>query len=521
LLVQRHPTWSSQQIKSALMSTAGAAWGNTERTQEAAVTLEGAGLINVARADSPQVFTNPASISLGDLDITGGAASRGTILQITDAGGGAGSWSVTLRAQSATTGTSISVPPLALLGPGGEVDLPVTVHAAANAAAGDDMGFIVLTKGAVSRRIPYYFEVAKPALANVAATELKVSQSGDTITGQNNVSAYRFPSWPFGPPAAYSGPAVVEPGAERLYTIEISVPVVNFGVSVVSQSANSEIDPWVLGSKDENDVQGYAGVPVNVNGLMYDYQADIETAGAIFPLTKRYYVSVDSGTNTFTGQSLPGKYVLHAWVDDLTPPALKLVTTRLAAGRPTVVAIARDSQSGIDPLSLVLNYNSNILLGASAYDPGTGLVLFVLPSQAPTMKAAKKKKSVLLVASDNQEAKNVNTIGSNVLPNTSYKPVKVAVVNKPTVAWLVPQQSACLRTTTRLAVVAGSTRKLRTVTFADGARKIGSSKPDGAGIAFKDWKVKGKSKGKHTLRATVRDALGRTATASRNVRVCK
>ena len=75
-----------------------------------------------------------------------------------------------------------------------------------------------------------------------------------------------------------------EPGAEKLYTIQISVPVVNFGVSVVSQSANSEIDPWVLGSKDENDVQGYAGIPVNVNGLMYDYRADIETAGAVFPL---------------------------------------------------------------------------------------------------------------------------------------------------------------------------------------------------------------------------------------------
>ena len=61
LLVQRHPTWSAQQVKSALMSTAGPAWGNTERTKEAAVTLEGSGLINVARADSPQLFTDPAS----------------------------------------------------------------------------------------------------------------------------------------------------------------------------------------------------------------------------------------------------------------------------------------------------------------------------------------------------------------------------------------------------------------------------------------------------------------------------
>ena len=352
---------------------------------------------------------------------------------------------MTLQPQSASGGTTITVPPLATLAPGGEVDLPVTAHASSGAAAGDDMGFVVLTKGAVSRRIPYYFEVTRPALANVPATELKALQQGDTVTGQNRVSQYRFPTWTFGPPTNYIGAAVNEPGAEKLYTIQISVPVVNFGVSVVSQSANSEIDPWVLGSKDENDVQGYAGVPVNVNGLMYDYRADIETAGAVFPLTKRYYVSVDSGSDAFTNQSLPGQYILKAWVNDLAPPALKLVTTRLSAGRPTIVARATDAQSGVDPLSLVLSYNSNVLLGASAYDPTTGLVLFALPSNAPKITAAKKKKSVVVSASDNQEAKNVNTIGANVLPNTNYRAAKIAVVNKPTLTWLVPGKNQCLR----------------------------------------------------------------------------
>jgi hypothetical protein len=370
--------------------------------------------------------------------------------------------------------------------------------------------------------VPYYFEVAKPGLANVPAVELGVLQSGDTITGKNLVSQYRFPSWAFRPPPDYGGgPGVNDSGAERLYTIRLSVPTINFGVFVLAQSANSQIDPWVLGSKDENDVQGYAGLPVNVNGLMYDYRANIEAAGAAFPLTKRYYVAVDSGSDPFTGQSLPGRYVLQAWVNDLSPPSLKLVTTRLAAGRPTVVAIARDAQSGIDPLSLVLNYNNNVLLGASAYDAGTGLVLFVIPSNAPAIKAAKKKKKALLIASDNQEAKNVNTIGTNVLPNTNYKSVKLAVGNRATVAWLVPARNACLRTTTRLAVVAGSTKKLKTVTFYNGKRKIGSSKLDSAGIAFKDWNVKKVKKGKHALRATVRDAGGRTATTSRIVRVCK
>ena len=97
LLVQQHPTWSTQQVKSALMTTAGAAWGNTERTSEAAVTLEGAGLINVARANDPQIFSDPASISLGELNVTNGAVTRSSLLQITDAGNGAGTWTVSLQ----------------------------------------------------------------------------------------------------------------------------------------------------------------------------------------------------------------------------------------------------------------------------------------------------------------------------------------------------------------------------------------------------------------------------------------
>ena len=521
LLVQLHPAWSTQQVKSALMSTAGPAWGNTARTKEAPVTLEGAGLINVLRANDPQIFTDPSSISLGELDITNGALSRSSLLQITDAGDGAGTWAVALQPQNATNGTTISMPPVATLAPGGEVDLPVTAHVAAGATTGDDGGFIVLTKGTATRRIPYYFEVTKPALANVPATELKAVQTGSTVTGASNVSQYRFPSWPFGPSPTYAGaPPFTEPGAEKLYTIQISQPVVNFGVSVLSQSANSQIDPWVLGSKDENDVQGYAGIPVNVNGLMYDYQADVETAGAAFPLTKRYYISVDSGADEFTGQSLPGQYALTAWINDLTPPALRLVTTRLSAGRPTIVARATDGQSGVDPLSLVLSYNGGVLLGASAYDPVSGLVLFALPSNAPKITAA-KKKTVVAVASDYQEAKNVNTIGANVMPNTTYRTAKVAVVAKPTLTWLVPNSNQCLRSTTRLVVVAGSNKALKTVTFRADAKRLGAKKADTTGLAFVDWKAKLAKKGKHVLRATVRDAAGRTVTAIRRVRVCK
>ena len=77
LLLQRHPTWTAQQVKSALVSSARAAWEDTAEQHEAPVTLAGGGLVSVLRADNPRIFTTPASLSFGDVDARAGAAHRG------------------------------------------------------------------------------------------------------------------------------------------------------------------------------------------------------------------------------------------------------------------------------------------------------------------------------------------------------------------------------------------------------------------------------------------------------------
>jgi minor extracellular serine protease Vpr len=518
LLVQRHPTWSTQQVKSALMSTAGPAWGDTARTHEAPVTLEGAGLVNVMTADDPQIFTDPASLSFQELDVNGGARSRGLLLRVTDSGDGSGNWTVSLAPQSATAGVTLAIPSLVTVPPGGEADVSVVAQAAAGATPGDELGFVVLTKGTVTRRVPYYFEVTKPALESLPATELRTFQTGNTVTGPNNVTQYRWPSFPFGPPPSFSGPGMNEAGAEHLYTVLISQPTINFGVSVLDQSANSLIDPWVLGSKDENDVQGAAGTPVNVNALMYDFRADVESAAAVFPLAKRYYVSVDSGSDPFTGQVLPGQYLLRAWIDDLTPPRLQLLTTTVAAGRPTIVALVTDAQSGVDPFSLVIGYNK-VLVGAAGYDPLAGIAIFPLPSQAPVFKAGKTK--AVLSASDFEEAKNVNTIGTNILPNTSFNDATIKAVNGPALSWVVPFANDCIVKPQPLVVVASSTKPVKSVAFSVDRKQVGTDTTGAAGLYSVDWAAKTAKKGKHTIRATMRDSAGRTATVSRIVRVCK
>jgi Subtilase family len=518
VLIERHPDWSPWQVKSALMSTASAAWGDTARTQEASVLLEGAGLANVSAADDPKIFTAPQSLSFARIDVTHGAQIKSMLVLASDAGDGAGTWSVTVAPQTQTNGVEIDVPQQITIGPGGDAAVPVIVRVAANAGTGENTGFVELSGAGVTRRIPYSFLVERPALENMTAVPLQKLQTGSTATGTSHVSAYCCPSAPFGQPPNYVGPAMNEDGSEHLYWTAINEPAVNFGVSVLAESPGALIDPFVLGSKDENDVQGYAGIPTDVNSLTYDSQLDIGAAGAQFPRLQRFYVAVDSRADPFTNQPLKGSYLLNAWINDVTPPSLRLLTTRVSAGRPLIVAQAVDAGAGVDPLSLVLSYQG-VLIGASAYDPFSGLALFGLPSQAPKLRAGTTR--AIIAASDYQEAKNIDTVGTDLLPNTAFKLNNLKVVNGPAVTWIEPPANACAITKDRLVAVAGSTTKITKVQFFDGTHLVGTTKNGPGGIFSVPWSTGELEKGKHSMTAVAVDRSGRKAVARRQLRVCK
>jgi minor extracellular serine protease Vpr len=519
LLLELHRGWTPEQVKSALVSTAGRAWDNTAETQEAPVTLEGGGLVNVVGADDPKVFTDPTSLSFGDLDVTHGAASHGLLLSISDAGGGAGTWQVDLRPQAATAGARLDVPATVTIAPGEDVAVPVIARAAATASTdggGMNYGFLVLRRGNVVRRVPYLFVVTRPQLAAVRARPLKRVQRGTTKIGVSHVNTYRFPSAPFGMGPEYtSGPAMNEGGAEHLYVTHVTRPVANVGVAITSFSpATALVHPWFLGSQDENDVQGYVGTPVNVNGEMLDYGIDLGAAGAEFPRQGTYYVSVDSGADPFTQKQQRGRYVLRSWVNDVTPPRLRLLTSRVAEGRPLVVARVVDTQSGVDPYSIELGYQQ-VLLSPAAYDPDSGLAVFALPYEAPALHRGPNR--VLLIGSDNQETKNANT--DQVLPNTGYRSTAIKRVARPVLSWLAPRSGKCLRGRVSLLVLASSPRAIRLVRFFDGSRRFRTVRRGASGLFTTGWRPG--RRGRHVLYAIARDAAGRTATARRNFRVCK
>jgi minor extracellular serine protease Vpr len=519
LLVERHPGWTPLQVRSALVSTAGPAWADTARTTEASVFLEGGGLVDVPRADDPQIFTEPSSLSLGDLNVKRGAARRALAVEVTDAGGGSGIWSVQVQPQSASSGASIEVPGLVAVAPGGRADLSVVASATAQAAAGDDYGFLVMRTGAETRRIPYAFFVTRPALQDANPVRLRQYQTGTTQGGASFVQAYRWPAAPFGYPPSFTGPSMVEDGVERVYVVpHLSRPVVNLGVSVVSSSAGAVIDPWLLGSLDENDVQGPAGTPVDVNPMTPDFGLAIGAAGAAFPRLKRYYVSVDSTQDLYTGRSSRGRYRLRYWVNDLRPPKVRLLTRRVAAGRPTLAISAQDTGAGVDPYSILLAYRG-VVIGAVAYDAGSGVAVFELPRSAPRLVPGRTRGT--LGASDFQEAKNINTFGPDLMPNTRFRDVRIQAVRGTTVTWLLPRTRGCVRGSQDLIVLANSTGRVRAVRFFDGARRIGIDRHGVSGLYAVTWRARSARRGHHRLRAVVTSTRGGAVVTSRVVSVCR
>ncbi len=249
LLKQRHPDWTVAQLKSALVLTG----KPTILSGEAPVTREGGGLIDLVAANAPLIFAAPTDVSFGLLH-TGKSATQSVTL--TDAGGGAGQWTVSLAPQTGVGKATITVP--ATVSVPGRLDLAVS----AGAAEGEAMGFVVLKLGTVTRRIPYWFRVVDPKLGREPHGTLSATGTykGTTAGGASLVTTYRYPDVPHGPLA----------GPERVFRVTVTKPVANFGVMVLSGSRAS---PRVVVAGDENRVTSVPGLPLVINPYIDSYGA--------------------------------------------------------------------------------------------------------------------------------------------------------------------------------------------------------------------------------------------------------
>jgi subtilisin family serine protease len=390
LLLQRHPTWTPAQVKSALTQTGDEAFADEKKTTELSTVRGGGGVVNLVRADNPLVFVAPATLSFG---LVGATATVTRPVELTDAGGGGGPWSVTVEQQSRSAATRITVPPTVTV-PG-----TLTVTATATRAPEAELtGYVVLTRGPDRRRIPYWLRTGAPKLATAKRTLLRRPglHTSTTKGAASRVSRYLYPERPSG-----FGFAAELPGPERVFRVTLARPAQNFGVVITRHGPGVSVEPRIVFAGDERRLTGYASLPYNLNPYLRGFGDLVYAAGVILPAAGSYDVVFDSRS-----AARAGSFSFRYWLNDTTPPSAVLRTAQVARGRPVVVAVS-DRASGVDGASLVVRIDGN---DRSARF-GDGQI------QIPTTGLAPGRHELRLQVSDYQETRNMENVGI-ILPNT-------------------------------------------------------------------------------------------------------
>ena len=390
LLLQRHPTWTVEQVKSALASTGDSVHPNGG-SGEVSVLREGGGRIDLARADQPLILTDPTSLGWG-LVRRGFASTKQ--LATTDSGGGSAPWSVSVAAQAMPRGATLA--PLAASVVAGQ-RLPLRLTVARRARAGDGEGFVVLRRGSDVRRIAFWFHVEVPRLALDPHRTLRGPglYHGNTTGRASRVSSYRYPERDLTP-----GVPTVLAGPEQVFQFTLRRRVANFGVVVLAHAVGVHVSPRLVAGDDENRLVGYTGLPAALNPYQGVYRRE-PVVGAVLPDPGVYDFVFDTQKGRATG-----RFRFRFWVNDTTPPSIRLLGRTTVVGRPIRFAV-RDSGSGVDPFSLVVKLGGERV----PFTYGDGVL------SIPTRSLAPGSQPVTVTASDYQETKNMEDVGP-VLPNT-------------------------------------------------------------------------------------------------------
>ena len=390
LLRQRHPSWTVQQIKSALVLTGSPVASNR---RQAPPTRVGGGMIWLPRADQPLVFASPTSLSFGYLRR---GQARTLSVALTDAGGGAGTWSVSVQRSVSTSGVGLSAPTTASV-PG---TISLRAAAARGAAAKDTSGYLVLTRGHDVRKIPFWLHVTARALARERARALRGQGTyrGDTRRGRALVSSYRFPT-----SLSALGIRTRLPGPEQVFRFRVRGRVTNAGAIVLSQGPGVHVSPRLVRAGDEDRLAGFTALPIRLNPYQEGFYSPEPAVGVFRPAPGSYELVFDTRS-----RRAAGPFTFRFWVNDTTPPAIRLLTRTISAGAGLRLTV-RDRQSGVDPGSLFATIDGHLC--AVVYDRHRGL------AEIAAGRLARGRHKLVVAASDYQETKN-NEDGPRTLPNT-------------------------------------------------------------------------------------------------------
>jgi hypothetical protein len=313
-------------------------------------------------------------------------------MDVTDAGGGTGSWNVSLRVQEAPVGVKLTIPPTVSV-PG---SLELVAETQQTVGEGDLTGFIVLQRAGVTRRIPFWLRTVDRRLGPPAGVLTKQGRyEGNTRNGKANVTAYRYPDDPSG-----LGVSNSLPGPEQVFRIRVQGTVANVGARITRMPRGVNVTPRLVYAGDENRLAGIPSLPVDVNPYRGNSHGSPRPAvAAIRPSAGSYDLVFDT-----RARADAGPFSFRVWIDDKTPPKVKLLTP---TARSQLLLSIADSGSGVDPLSLVVLIDGR----RSVFTLASGRI------RVPLDGVSRGPHRVRVIAADFQEMKNSESV-VGVLPNT-------------------------------------------------------------------------------------------------------
>jgi hypothetical protein len=289
-------------------------------------------MIWLPRADQPLVFARPTSLSFG-------LSPRGRSLKLrtrlTDAGGGAGRWRVSIRRSA--TGAGVTIAAVRTVRVPGTLTLRAVVGR--RASPRDTSGFVVLSRAGQTRRIPYWLHVTAATLAREPRRALAGPgvYRGNTRGRPARVSSYRYP-------AAPSGVGVTPhlPGPEQVFRFVLRRPAANAGAVVISHGRGVRVSPRLVRAGDENRLTGFAGLPIRINPYQPDFYGLEPVVGVFRPTRGAYDLVFDTRS-----RRVAGPFTFRFWVNDTTPPSVRLLTRVTPRGGSLRLAVS-DRGSGVD-----------------------------------------------------------------------------------------------------------------------------------------------------------------------------
>ncbi len=161
ILKQLHPTWSPEQIKSALVTTGATVKSFTTGAALMNPMVRGGGRINLANAGfvpaTVEADPGQASIDFGVFPAQSFSVSEP--VTVTDTSGVGYTYTITVNPVQ-SNGPVVTAPSSITVGPGGTASFAPTLTSTPSNSNGDFFGYIVLTGGSATLSIPYWVELS-------------------------------------------------------------------------------------------------------------------------------------------------------------------------------------------------------------------------------------------------------------------------------------------------------------------------------------------------------------------------